>query len=151
MAETRGRTLPAHITIKHWQLKNLLCRDESDILSPRLLYCCRHSIRTLDVKTSQIGFLSSKLSFEPRSIASGRGYTIAGAENGTIAVIQQDGSKAEYDIGGSLVNGLHVYQGLDGQERALVSNNDYSLKFFNLITRRSEYVPRYCSSLSLSL
>lgn len=103
------------------------------------------------MKTSQIGFLSSKLSFEPRSIASGRGYTIAGAENGTIAVIQQDGSKAEYDIGGSLVNGLHVYQGLDGQERALVSNNDYSLKFFNLITRRSEYVPRYCSSLSLSL
>lgn len=85
-----------------------------------------------------MGFLSPKLSFEPRSLCSDRGYIIAGAENGTIAVIHGEGIKNEYDVGGSLVNGLHVYAGHDGQDRALVSNNDNSLKFFNLDRREME-------------
>lgn len=130
--------MPAHITIKHWQLKNLLCLDKSGLGENRLLYCCRNSICSLDVRTSQMGFLSPKLSFEPRSLCSDRGYIIAGAENGTIAVIHNEGTKHEYDVGGSLVNGLHVFAGHDGQDRALISNNDNSLKFFNLTTRRSE-------------
>ena len=109
-----------------------------------LLYCCRHSIRTLDVRTNHIGLASPKFNFEPRSLTSARGYTIAGAENGYIAVLNSHTrSKTEIDIGGSLVNGIHIFQGSDGCDKALISNNDYSLKFFNLVTMRAE-VPIHC-------
>ena len=111
-----------------------------------LLYCCRHSVRTLDVRTNEIGLASPKFNFEPRSLTSARGYTIAGAENGYIAVLNsRTHSKTEVDIGGSLVNGIHIYQGQDSEDRALISNNDYSLKFFNLSTMRAE-APIHCPS-----
>lgn len=106
----------------------------------RILYCCRHSVRTCSTKSNHIGLLSPKLTFEPRSLASNGTYTVAGAENGRIGVIDRHFNKAEHAIGGSLVNGIHIYTGHDSIDRALISNNDYSLKFFNLQTMRSEYV-----------
>ena len=66
------------------------------------------------------------------------GYTIAGSENGTIALVDKSMRKIEYSVGGSLINGLHVYNANDGQARVVVANNDHSLKLFNLHSRRTE-------------
>lgn len=138
-----GHAISAHITIKHWQLKSLICRDLSTrVPNDRILYCSRNSVRAVDPRTGFTNVLCSKLSFEPRSLYSASGYTVAGAENGTIAVIDGHMNKAEYDVGGSLINGIHIYDDLhDHQTRAVISNNDYSLKFFSLSSMSFQYEP----------
>lgn len=138
LVRPRSRAIPAHVTIKHWQLKSLLCRDSSATSDDRILYCSKRSIRALNPNSNHTSLLCSKLSFEPRSICSNFGCTVAGAEDGTIAVVDSRANKSEYDVGDSLINGIHIYESRDSQKRALLSSNDYSLKMFNLNTMSLE-------------
>lgn len=160
LAYTNFRTIPAQVTIKHWQLKNLIClnssppRPTSDSslshstgggTSDEILYVCRHSVRTLDPRTNRIGLLAPKLSFEPRSLCSRYGFTVAGSEQGRIAVMHggaASGEKHEEEIGQSLVNGLHIYRAPDGARRVLVSSNDWTIQIYNLESMRKESLVR---------
>lgn len=63
---------------------------------------------------------------------------MAGGENGNLAVIDKDLNKTEHEIGGSLVNGIHIYSGSSAQHRAVISNNDATLKIFNLNSMQIE-------------
>ena len=132
LANAHFRTIPAQVTIKHWQLKNLIYAATTG----EILYVCRHSVRTLDPRTNRIGLLSPKLSFEPRSLASRAGITVAGSEQGRVAVLR-GGDKHEEEVGQSLVNGLHIHDG-----RVLVSSNDWTIQVYDLCTMQKESLVR---------
>jgi WD40 repeat protein len=101
----------------------------------------RHSVRTLDFEHASIGLAGPKFSFEPRSLTSRYGWIAAGAEHGILAILdgrgeasslQEGPRKQEVVIGGCLVNGIHIHHNAAGEDVALVSSNDHSLKCYNL-------------------
>lgn len=104
-------------------------------------------MRTLDFAASSIGLAGPKFSFEPRSLTSRYGWIVAGAEHGVLAILDDRGDastlqeglrKQEVTIGGCLVNGIHLYRNASGEEVALVSSNDHTLKSYNLSQGRLE-------------
>ncbi|ODV88433.1 hypothetical protein CANCADRAFT_13954, partial [Tortispora caseinolytica NRRL Y-17796] len=74
-----GKSFEARLTVKHWQLRNLItpsCHDPNEVY-----YVSGTAINALNLKNGRSNVLMNDLPFEPRCISSGFGYVLAGGVN----------------------------------------------------------------------
>lgn len=139
------KAYPAHITIKHWQLRDLVCvntKVDDEVLYPRdrLVY-------SLNLNTAQTKVVT-EFDFEPRCIQTHNDIVAVGAlydsnlslrnnSKGLFAVHnRQTNQNYSLDIGECINNSISLYSenpiSDSSQVKAIVCNNDYNLYFVDI-------------------
>lgn len=108
---------------QHWQLKNMLKVDDE-----RLVYPSGYAIYSYDYKSKEKKKLINNLKFLPTSLCVDNEYLIVGGPKGEVDLLNRK-TKETLTIALSEAINNHI---LKSDSRILISNNDKTLKIFNL-------------------
>ncbi|KAF9580544.1 hypothetical protein BGW38_002755, partial [Lunasporangiospora selenospora] len=118
-----------HLTIQHWQLRDLLtCPRSSD----EFIYISQNQVNSYNTRHRSTNQLIADLPFKPNSITSANGYLAVGGQKGQVMVRQLYGNwSTQLTVNANINNALCISKHLDGT-RLLVCNNDQTIKIFSL-------------------
>ncbi|CAL8471302.1 g10844 [Coccomyxa elongata] len=120
-------------TVQHWQLRDLVHADgEHGVFFAQSNRTMRYDIKTGMSEAVQ------RLAFAPTAMTAGYGYLAAGGQNSSLHVMNIETEECLHwgPIGGSVINALHFGRDNRGQLRLFVSNNDRTVKIFDLPSMR---------------
>ncbi|KAK9462842.1 WD40-repeat-containing domain protein [Lipomyces oligophaga] len=127
----------ARVTIKHWQLRDLVCKSA---IPNQVLYVSGNHAKTLNFETGRRGKCAEFL-FEPRCIAADHGIVVVGGfQRGQLAVTALNDRTStstvppvhSFELGGYINNAITLFDRGSGNRRALVCNNDHSLRLLDI-------------------
>ncbi|KAK9478900.1 WD40-repeat-containing domain protein [Lipomyces japonicus] len=154
----------ARVTIKHWQLRDLICKTA---LPNEILYVSDRFVKSMDIKTGK-SVKCAEFPFEPRCIAtssrgSGNGDSIiatGGIQRGQFGISyrpeqQQDGYSTmnpvtAVELGGSINNSITLFNQGSASVSALVCNNDHSLRMLDISPTGHSVVDKICLPVPLN-
>ncbi|KAK9455731.1 WD40-repeat-containing domain protein, partial [Dipodascopsis uninucleata] len=139
---------PARVTIKHWQLRDLVCKTS---VPNEVMYVSDRTVCSLDLRKGNIR-TAVEFDFEPRCMAADFGVVAAGGMyRGQIGIARRQrdpDSKLDdvheatqtatvFELGGSINNSISLYKPGSSSVHALVCNNDHTLRVLDI--RDSRY------------
>lgn len=116
-------------TIQHWQLRDLIASPRS---RKEFVFVNQHDVLSYNTATQLTSPILKSLNFAPTSLTVGCGYLACGGQRSQLTVRDLNSAwHAQTSVGGSINNALCISQHL-GETRLLVSNNDETIKVYNL-------------------
>ncbi|KAK9472219.1 quinon protein alcohol dehydrogenase-like superfamily, partial [Dipodascopsis tothii] len=137
------RSHAARVTIKHWQLRDLITRTA---VPNEIMYVCDRSIKALDTAAGGTQ-TAAEFVFEPRCLAVGgdvvaaggvqRGQFAFGSLRGHYEAGDADGRDMSagihtFELGGFINNSISLFRPGAASVHALVCNNDHVLRLLDL-------------------
>ncbi|KAK9467001.1 WD40-repeat-containing domain protein [Lipomyces arxii] len=130
---------PARVTIKHWQLRDLICNTTN---SHEVLYVSERSVRSMDTESGKTT-LVSEFAFEPRCLASAYGFVaVGGVQRGQLGITHRrsesdfeeeaQSSISVFELGGYINNSITLFSPGASSVLALICNNDHTLRMLDL-------------------
>ncbi|KAK9371841.1 uncharacterized protein V1513DRAFT_454299 [Lipomyces chichibuensis] len=130
---------PARVTIKHWQLRDLVCKTGN---LREVLYVSERAVKTIDTDTGKTA-QCAEFSFEPRCLASAFGIVAAGGvQRGQLGITyrrpKEDADNGAdlpvtmIELGGYINNSITLFKPGSASVSALVCNNDHTLRILDI-------------------
>ncbi|KAK9352450.1 hypothetical protein V1523DRAFT_413975 [Lipomyces doorenjongii] len=130
---------PARVTIKHWQLRDLVCKTAN---LHEVLYVSERAVKSIDTDTGKTA-KCAEFAFEPRCLASAFGIVAAGGvQRGQLGITYR-GPEEDADngvdlpvtmieLGGYINNSITLFKPGSASVSALVCNNDHTLRMLDI-------------------
>ncbi|KAK9370564.1 hypothetical protein V1509DRAFT_651381 [Lipomyces kononenkoae] len=129
---------PACVTIKHWQLRDLVCKTEN---LHEVLYVSERVVKSIDTDTGKSSHCA-EFSFYPRCLASAFGIVaVGGVQRGQLGFTYRrhddesngvDLPVTTVELGGYINNSITLYKPGAASVSALVCNNDHTLRMLDI-------------------
>mmetsp|Transcript_27318 Transcript_27318/g.52001 ORF Transcript_27318/g.52001 Transcript_27318/m.52001 type:complete len:339 (+) Transcript_27318:231-1247(+) len=121
-------------TIQHWQLRDLISTGSK---ANEVYYVRYNQTLCYDTQTREARVIQ-ELGYAPTSMTMGHGYLAAGGQLGQLDVYSANEGNSIFssDVGDNVNNSLHVGKSSAGDPCLLVSNNDCTVKVYDLPSLR---------------
>ncbi|KAJ8103455.1 hypothetical protein POJ06DRAFT_241933 [Lipomyces tetrasporus] len=130
---------PARVTIKHWQLRDLICKTANP---HEVLFVSERVVKSIDTDTGKTA-QCAEFAFEPRCLSSAYGIIAAGGvQRGQLGITYRRPEEDADDgvclpvtmieLGGYINNSITLFKPGAASVSALVCNNDHTLRMLDI-------------------